>query len=163
MSSTEQNAEPPTRQFPSNPAAFARIVLGIKGEAYREVRDVTEEMAELGKVRDDELVVLHRMFPHHDNATLIQGEISRRTIAALVRTEAVIKESLDVTRQNLEEVKRNREAVQQSTASIDELGGHLDLVRAAADRWSKWLTRLTIGICGLTAVLVILVISSTFK
>jgi hypothetical protein len=76
---------------------------------------------------------------------LFEGEVNRRTIAAIVRNE-------EATLQNLA-------AIDSSTAAIGRLHDSNEALRTSTDQWSGRLWKLTWAIAILTGVLVLLTAS----
>ncbi len=93
-------------------------------------------------------------------------ELRRATVDASNRTRDAIKDlknSVDLTTNEVRDLERTVEQLHTTTQAaslatteaISKLDASIADLRSSTETWSGWLTRLTIGIFGLTAVLVV--------
>jgi len=166
MSPTDDEPELP--EYRGHTAAFGRL-MRTAHEGQTTVSSMAPLVADLMKVRDEELVLLSQVRA----VSLVMvweasvaAEVARRTIAALALNRDAVTQS---TAANDEALRLNREAIVQSTAAndealrlnraaIDQSTIAINKLRTATESWSKWLTRLTIFVVILTGVLVVLTI-----
>lgn len=83
--------------------------------------------------------------------------VSRVAYATRTPRDPAVKNSIDleIARRSVTVTERSVHAIVASTVAIVQL-------RAATERWSTWLTRLTIGIFFLTAVIVVLALAQRY-
>jgi len=130
------------------------------GDAQTLVRDKESSLGLLNKVRDDELPLLFTIGTNH--YTIPDLDVSRRTVAveATRRSLASAKTSLAAIgrlRDSVETLATVTERSSEATvAALGHLQQSLDDLRVSTNTWSRWLTRLTIAVMGLTAILVVL-------
>jgi hypothetical protein len=175
-------------------------------QAQNVVKATELDISLLMKVRDDELVLLHRIgIDHHSSPDLevsrrtIDVEVARRNIAASIqssraigllqasiqelrkatletseRTRDAIKDlenSVDLTTSEVSDLQRTVEQLHgttqaaslATTEAISKLDASITELRASTETWSRWLTRLTIGIFGLTTILVVVTLAPIWR
>jgi hypothetical protein len=202
------NSEPALPEYPDHTAAFGHLMrLSRLPQAQNLVKATELDISLLMKVRDDELVLLHRIgIDHHSSPDLevsrrtIDVEVARRNIAASIqssraigllqvsiqelrkatveasdRTRDAIKDlenSVDLTTSEVSDLQRTVEqqlhrttqaASLATTEAISKLDASIAELRASTETWSRWLTRLTIGIFGLTTILVIVTLAPVWR
>ncbi len=153
-------------RYPGHSDEFVRIMdasgLG-DGEAQNRVRAMESGVTDLMNVKDDELVMLHRIGTnHYDLPGLdisrrdIEVEVARRNIDAANRNAAAVNE----LRTSVDMLHTTTQAASASTSeALRDLRDSINDLRNATDKWSTWLVRLTIGIFGLTLLLAALAIA----
>jgi len=201
------NAEPALPEYPDHTAAFGHLMRGSGLQQAQNVVKATElDISFLMKVRDDELVLLHRIgTDHHTLPDLdisrrtVDVEVARRNIAASVRSSQAIgllqlstqelrkatveasdrtrdaikdlESSVDMTTSEVSDLERTvdrlhkttQDASVATTSAISKLDASIAELRTSTETWSRWLTRLTIGIFGLTAVLVVVTLTPVWR
>lgn len=210
--------DPPLPEYPTHSAAFGHLMrMAALPQAQNVVKARESEITNLMRVRDDELVLLHRIgIDHYSLPDLevsrrtIDVEIARRNIAATLESIKALGE-LRTTIQALQEATTEaadrttsavsdlqtevslmsmdiksldstigelhtttQAAAKASTQAITRLDGSIKVLqveldrsltrlRASGDRWSRWLTRLTIAVVGLTALLVVVALAPVWR
>jgi hypothetical protein len=166
MSDTPSAEDPPLTDYPGHSGSFGNLMhlSGLSaGDAQTLVRDKESSLGLLNKVRDDELPLLFNIGTNH--YTLPDLDVSRRTVAV----EAT-RRSLASAKTSIAAIGRLRDSVEAlatvtegssavTVAALGHLQHSLDDLRASTNTWSRWLTRLTIAVMGLTALLVVLALA----
>jgi len=170
MSETPSEEDPPLTDYPRHSGSFGNLMhlSGLSaGDAQTLVRDKETSLGFLNKVRDDELPLLFTIGTNH--YSLPDLDISRRTVAVEGnrRSLASAKASIEAIRRLRENVEALTTVTERSSAAtvaaLGQLQHSLDDLRASTETWSRWLTRLTIGIFGLTAVLVLVTLAPVWR
>jgi uncharacterized protein YoxC len=158
MGSAPPAEEPSPPDYPGHTAAFGRIMHGPainQGTAQGTVRIVQIDVGDLMKVTDDELLILARL---PIAATVgVDLEMARRTLTRTTAAIARLGESMETLRTATDQ------AGTKTAAAVGQLEASIDALRESTDMWSTWLTRLTIGIFGLTLLLVVLAIAQVLN
>jgi hypothetical protein len=193
------NEEPALPEYPSHSAAFGHLMrLSGLQQAQNVVKATEIDVSLLMKVRDDELVLLHRVGTDHRSSPdldvsrrAVDVEVARRNIVATVqssRSIGLLEMSIqEMRRATVDASNRTRDAINElensvhlttsevsdlgrtveqlhmttqaaslaTTEAISKLDSSIAELRTSTETWSRWLTRLTIGIFGLTAMLVV--------
>jgi hypothetical protein len=148
--------EPPLTEYPKYSAAFGRLMRRTGEDQQTRVSGVQPKVDDLMGVRDDELVLLEHL-PLALNASI---EMGRRNIASIVRSVEAIRD----LQTSLGELRTATDTASvQTVAALGSLRQSIESLRASTDTWSRWLTRLTIAICGFTLVLVVLGIAQVLR
>jgi hypothetical protein len=160
---TEPAADPALPEYPGHSGSFGNLMRSSGlGQAQNVVRAKELDLGLLSKVRDDELPLLFNIgIAHH---AVDDVDVSRRTVAVEVN-----RRSLAATKENIAALARLNASVTaliattdaastNTAAALDRLNGSLETLRVATDSWSRWLTRLTIGVAIFTAALLVVAI-----
>jgi hypothetical protein len=134
--------DPPLPKYPGHSAAFGEIVeqSGLQHPG-NVVRAVEPDIANLMKVRDAELVLLHRIgIDHHSSPDL---DVSRRTI------------DVEIARRSIEALRLNRDAIVASTAALVEFKQEAATASSRLETLTRWLIVFTCAVVLLTVVLVV--------
>jgi hypothetical protein len=148
--------EQPLTEYPKYSAPFGRLMRGTGEDQQTRLSGVQPKVDDLMGVRDDELVLLeHLSLPM--NASI---EMGRRNIAAISKSVTAIHD-LETSLQNLQAATESASA--KTVTALANLGFSVENLRASTDALSRWLTRFTIAIWGLTLVLVVLGIAQALR
>jgi hypothetical protein len=149
--------EPPLTEYPKYSAPFGRLMRRSGADQQTRLSGIQPTVDDLMAVRDDELVILENS---GINAGSPSMEMGRRNIAAIARSIDAVHD----LGSKLHDVQAATESASAKTiAALANLDQSIDRLRTATDTWSRWLTRLTIAICGFTLVLVVLGIAQALR
>jgi hypothetical protein len=160
--------DPPLPEYPTHSAAFGHLMrLSALSQAQNIVKARELDLSFLGRVRDDELPLLFNIgIDHHSSPGL---DISRRTVAVEGH-----RRNLAATNASIEAIARLRVSVEaltgatqrSSTATVAALGQlqqSIDDLRRSADRWSRRITLLTVGLFALTVGLLAVAVGQIWR
>ncbi len=156
--------DPELPEYPGHSAAYGRILRlalpSAQGLSRAEEHGV---VADLAKVRDDELVLLSQLRAQTSVPIwpdVIPAEIARRHIGATAESVQAIHElqtSIDTLHLTTQAASvTTREAIGELKTSIHDL-------RVSADTWSRRLTLLTVGLFALTVGLLAAAIGQVWR